>query len=158
MIPLYRITKLKAEPHRADDFHDDIEAHPNASEAAVLLAQPTGQVEQLSHAKILGAAQSLSEKVQLGRNDRIGLVSSFSTAGSQAGFWAGIQSGAVSVVPAVKFEKEEVLNSLENEKVTVVLGEKSEIDELLANGLRERVPTVIHVVSVGKDLSFQVHN
>lgn len=45
MTPLYRITKLKAEPHRADDFHDDIEGHPNASEAAVLIAKPTGEVK-----------------------------------------------------------------------------------------------------------------
>jgi len=151
---IYHI-KTSTESHSVDDYDDDELAHPMSSGLAVGFSNISG-MEEMSHDKLMTASESLAEKLHLNRNDRIGLVSEFSTPASQVAFWAGIHSGAVSVVPAETFDVEEILKALEVEKVSVVVGNAEQVDQLVSAGLRERVSTVQQVVTISRDLESKI--
>ncbi|PRP75104.1 hypothetical protein PROFUN_03940 [Planoprotostelium fungivorum] len=158
MLPLYNLTKDKKDVWAVGDYAEDVKAHPTSADAAVITSKDGTEVQKISHAQLISAATSLSEKLSLGRNDRIGLASQFGNPASQVAFWAGIHSGSVSIVPSLEFNVDEIIRAFDNEKATVVVGSEEQVNQLVSAGIKQRVATLQKIATVSPlDLQTTVH-
>jgi len=157
MTDLEIVMKGQDKTNLIEDAAADEESLAAPSDQAVAFVHGD-EVMEYSHQKLLEVSRDLAGKLQLDRNDRVGVVDSFSSVGAQAAFWASLENGAVTIVPALHFDAQEVLKQLHIEKCTAVVGTPEQVTQLTEAGLKEHVPSMQKALSVSADMKTQVHN